>query len=52
MSADKLKGQFLKGDIPKLKKVSKNNVLSCSNNISDFGGYKQNGWIFPKRGAL
>lgn len=55
MSTDKLRGQFLRDDKPKPKKSIKSSTMSCSSyssNVSEYGGYKQNGWVLPKRGAL
>lgn len=47
----RLIGQFLQGDIKKVKLPNKNNILIYGNNISSYGLYRMNGIIF-KKGAM
>lgn len=47
----RLIGQFLQGDIKKVKIPSRNSVSIYSDSISGYGMYKINGMVF-KRGVL
>ena len=52
MSIDKLRGQFIQGDVRKPKKPAKsgNDVfIHYLDTPSSFGGYKQDGRVMPKK---
>lgn len=52
MSAEKLRGQFLQGNIQRLKKPDKNHLATLSNNIAITSGIsKVNGRVLPRQGA-
>lgn len=54
MSINKLRGQFLREDSKPKKPVKAGNDVTVHylSDVSDFGGYKHNGKVFPKKGAI
>jgi hypothetical protein len=47
----RLVGQFLQGDIKKVKSPNRNSVSVYGNNVSNYGLYKINGMVFKKGAA-